>query len=220
MYEHNACNTIHCCISISQQCVEWPSNGFVRLMETRWARERDLFIRCFCHVFAKAKISSECFTIISTHSIHIIYNDMNDFEQVQYFPISLAFQIVYYFSYTLTLTLGLHSMSVITLHIHPWFRWNPNILKHTNMLIAHSCMLCSFFVQIEWLAIFFEIFTGSWLYGLAGGSCVTEIGIESCRKARAQFYDGYTVNKTGKCQISWIFAISSITSPIRNVFEM
>lgn len=109
-------NTTH---AISRQCVEWPSNGFVRLMETRWARERDLFIRCFCHVFAKAKISSECFTIISTHSIHIIYNDMNDFEQVQYFPISLAFQIVYYFSYTLTLTLGLHSMSVITLHIHP-----------------------------------------------------------------------------------------------------
>lgn len=44
---------------------------------------------------------------------------MNDFEQIQYFPISLEFQIVYYFSYTLTFTVGLHSMSVITLHIHP-----------------------------------------------------------------------------------------------------
>lgn len=49
--------------------------------------------------------------------------------------------------------------------------------------------------------------SGSWLYGLAGGSCVTEIRIESCRKARAQFYDGYTANKTGKSNDSNIFVI-------------
>lgn len=41
-------------------------------------------------------------------------------------------------------------------------------------------------------------FIGSWLYGPVGSSGITEIGIESCRKARAQLYDGYTIDETSK----------------------
>lgn len=53
--------------------------------------------------------------------------------------------------------------------------------------------------QMKWLVIRTILpFTGSWMYSIASGGGVTEIRIESCWEARAQFYDGYTVNKTGK----------------------
>lgn len=56
--------------------------------------------------------------------------------------------------------------------------------------------------NMKWLRISFE-FTGSGLYSSTGGGSITEIRIKSCREARAQLYDGYTVNKTGKYQLNY-----------------
>lgn len=68
----------------------------------------------------------------------------------------------------------------------------------------NSCILCdSFFFhssnfEYEMIGNIVCISTGCWLYSFTSGGSVTEIRIKSCREARAQLYDGYAANKTGK----------------------
>lgn len=191
-YENTTTDAIHCCISIYQYNVSNMLRNGVRLVETTPSeeseRERDLFAP-FVTYFANAKINIKKLCIIS------------HFSKMTWM-ISNAFNILL-ISYALWNAVFHFDWMKITLHTLVWFRRNPNILKHSRCSFMHAVL--SLFKSND--CQYFPKISGSWLYGLASGSCVTEIRIESCRKARAQFYDGYTANKTGKSNDSNIFVI-------------
>lgn len=89
--------------------------------------------------------------------------------------------------------------------------------RFSNCSVMHTT--ASALSAVELIGNILNIFPGSGLYGSACGGGLKEIGIESCRKARAQFHDGYTVTETGKCSIKQVNIITSSATQSDQVIE-
>lgn len=166
--------------------------------------EQEILFHSFCHVLSKCK--------------HIFYSsnnnrtpsDMSDSNWIYWFLVQLVnieHMMIFHSKVIITTTasqcfgcIHLNEMNIAlplrrccsTKEIRILQRFSNCSLMNTT-----ASALCA----VELIGNILNIFTGCGLYCFTRGRRVKEIGIESCRKARAQFHDGYTVNKTGKCVI-------------------
>lgn len=163
--------------------------------------EQEILFYSFCHVLSKCK------RIFYGSNSNQTPTDVNGSNSICWFlvwPVNTDHMMIFRSEVIIAATIsqcidGIHTRMNITL---PLRRCGSTkeiriLQRFSNCSLMHTT--ASALCAVELIGNILNIFPGSGLYGSAGGSGVTEIGIESCRKARAQFHDGYTVNETGKC---------------------